>query len=290
MYKKLLISFLLIVLVQLSFIKVIDTNSSEQLDKAFTRSLTVFAIARSLNGLVSVLQGTEVYATPAGVGVNFAVGQILDPMNDMLERFSWVMLLSAVSLGIQEIVLNFAQTELIQGLLSLSVLGLIFMIWIPKLWHKSSFNFVFKSFIIFSFVRFLVPLIVLINEGVYTYTLEEQYESAKSSLEITQMQTEEMVHEVRQNQAQQNSSWLDSLNVNQQVQTFKRKMQNLWTSLKTKFNKAIDYMLSLIAIFMVQSILLPLFSLWLFMRIFQDFMKMDIAEVLDLKSKKDSYT
>jgi len=285
MYKKLLISFFLIVLVQLSFIQVIDKNSSEQLDKAFTRSLSVFAIARSLNGLVSVLQGTEVYATPAGVGVNFAVGQILDPMNDMLERFSWVMLLSSLSLGIQEIVLHFAQTQLVQALLSLSVLGLLFMIWIPNLWHKPSFNLIFKSFVVFSFVRFLVPLIVLINEGVYTYGLEEQYEKAKNSLEITQVQTEMIVHQVRQNQAQQNSSWLDSLNLNQQVQTFKLKMQNLWDSLKVKFNSAIDYMLSLIAIFIVQSILLPLLSIWLFMRFFQDFMKLDIAEVLDFKSK-----
>ena len=283
MYKKLLISLFLITLVQLSFIKVIDYNSSEQLDRAFTRSLSVFAIARSLNGLISVLQGTEVYATPAGVGVNFAVGQILDPMNDMLERFSWVMLMSTVSLGIQEIVLHFAQTPFVQGLLSLSVIGLLFMLWIPKLWHRSSFNLIFKSFIVFSFVRFLVPLIVLINEGVYTYGLEEQYEKAKNSLEITQTQTEVLVHQIRQNQAQQNSSWLDSLNVNQQVQTFKLKMQNIWTNLKNKFNSAIDYMLSLIAIFIVQSVLLPLLSLWLFIRLFQDFMRRDIAELFEKK-------
>ncbi len=288
MYKKLIISFLLVALVQLSFVNLIDKTSSEQLDKAFTRSLTVFAIARSLNGLISVVQGTEVYATPAGVGVNFALGQIVDPMNDMLERFSWVMLMSSVSLGIQEILLHFGQTELMQGLLGVSVLVLLFILWIPKFWHKESFNLIFKSFVIFSFLRFLIPLIILINEGVYEYGLKEQYEKAKLSLEVTQAQTEVIVQSLRQNHKPETSTWLDSLNINQQIEEFRLKMQTLWTSLKNKFNNAIAYMLSLISIFIVQSILLPLFYLWIFLKIFRKFMDADIASFIEAKIIKNN--
>jgi len=287
MYKKLFISFLLIVMVQLSFIKVIDKSSSEQLDRAFTRSLSVFAIARSLNGLISVAQGTEIYATPAGVGVNFAVGQIVDPMNDMLERFSWIMLLSSVSLGVQEILLHFGQTELVQGLLGVSVLILLALLWIPKLWHKEGFNLIFKSFIIFSFLRFLVPLIVLINEGVYEYGLQEQYEKAKGSLEVTQTQTEIIVQKVRQTRQDHESSWLESLNVKQQVEEFRVKMETLWINLKNKFSHAIDYMLSLISIFIVQSILLPLLSLWLFLKLFRKLISTDIAGIIENKTTKN---
>lgn len=279
MVKKLLISFFLIALVQLSFVHVIDKSSSEQLDNAFTRSLTVFAIARSLNGLISVVQGTELYATPAGVGVNFAVGQIVDPMNDMLERFSWIMLMSSVSLGVQEILLHFAQTELLQILLGLSVLALLFMIWVPRLWHKKSFNLIFKSFVLISFLRFLVPLIVLINEGVYAYGLQEQYEKARLSLEVAQTQTDVIVQRLRENRQKQDSSWLDSLNVKQQVDDARIKMEILWTDLKVKFNNAINYMLSLISIFIVQSILLPLLSLWVFLKLFRKFMEMDIESL-----------
>ena len=281
MLKKIIITFFLIALVQLSFFKVVDKVSTEQLDKAFTRSVTVFAIARSLNGLVSVLQGTEIYATPAGVGMNFAVGQIVDPMNDMIERFSWIMLMSSVSLGIQEILLHFGQTPIIQALLALSVLILLFVLWVPKLWHRESFKLIFQGFVIISFLRFFVPLIVLINENVYTYGLEEQYEKAKMSLEVTQTQTEVIVHQVRQNQRIHNSSWLDSLNLSQQVENFKLKMENLWKSLKNKFNNAVDYMLTLIAIFLVQSVLLPLGFLWLFLRAFQRFMQIDITSFIE---------
>ena len=287
MYKKLFISFLLIVSVQLSFVNVVDKTSSEQLDKAFSRSLTVFAIARSLNGLISVVQGTEVYATPAGVGVNFAVGQIVDPMNDMLERFSWIMLMSAVSLGTQEILLHFGQTQPVQGFLALSVIILLFFLWIPKFWHRESFNLIFKSFVIFSFLRFTVPLIVLINEGVYEYGLKEQYEKAKASLEATQAQTEVIVEQVRHNQKQQNSSWMDSLNLKQQVEGFRIKTEASWVNLKNKFNYAIDYMLSLISIFVMQSILLPLLFLWLFLKLFRKFMSIDIGDIIENKTIKN---
>ena len=44
---------------------------------------------------------------PAGVGVTLSIGELLDPFNDMVERFSWVMLLTSVSLGIQKILLIF---------------------------------------------------------------------------------------------------------------------------------------------------------------------------------------
>lgn len=277
MYKKLLISFFLVSLVSVSFLKPIDKLSSEQLDAAFIRSVSVFAIARSLNGLISVLQGTEVLLSPAGVGVNLALGQIVDPMNDMVERFSWIMLMSSVSLGVQEIMLHFGQTQLVQVLLALSVLVLIVILWIPKLWHKESFNLIFKGFVIFSFLRFMVPLVVLINENIYSYGLQQQYVSAKTSLEVTESQTEEIVQKLRNSQYKNDVSFW---NLGQKVDSFKLKMQVLWINLKNKFNHAISYMLTLMTIFIVQSILLPLASLWLFMKLFKNFMRTDMSKLI----------
>lgn len=280
MHKKLIITFLLVTFSLLSFVSDVDKTSSEQLNKAFTRSFTVFAISRSLNGLISVVQGTEIYATPAGVGVNFAVGQFVDPMNDMVERFSWVMLMSTVSLGIQEILLSFGQTQPIQWLLFVSVLVLLSVLWIPKLWHKESFNLIFKLFIIISFLRFLVPFIVIVNENVYEYGLQERYEKAKQGLVITQTETEDIVQQIRENKKPE-SSWWESLNVVQQFENFRIEMETLWRSLENKFNNAIEYILSLIVIFVVQSVLLPFLYIWLFLKIFKNFMAADIATIIE---------
>ncbi len=298
MYKKIFISLLLIALVFLSSIQVVDKFSSAQLDKAFTRSVTVFAIARGLNGLISVVQGTEVYATPAGVGVNFAVGQIVDPMNDMVERFSWVMLLSSVSLGVQEIMLHIGQTMAVQVLLGLSVLIMLAMLWERRLWHAQTFNIVFKAVSVFVFLRFVVPLLILCSEGVYTYVLEPKYEESKAALIFSNDEIKGIVSEVQFNQQkqihvqrfQENSlmekaqnyfnETIQTLNVKKQLQALKIKFKKLLNNLEDKFDHAIDYILVLITIFIVENLLLPLLALWIFYRLFRKFLDTDVSSYI----------
>jgi len=295
MYKKILISLLLIALASLSSTQVVDRVSSAQLDKAFTRSVTVFAIARGLNGLISVVQGTEVYATPAGVGVNFAVGQIVDPMNDMVERFSWVMLMSSVSLGVQEIMLHLGQSMVIQTFLGLSVLLMLAMLWIPRLWHTTSFNIVFKTVSIFIFLRFAVPVLLLFNEGIYTYILEPKYEESKAALIFSNDEIKGLVNEVQVNQQKQVhvqkfqedslmqkaqnyfNETIQTLNVKRQLQVLRIKFKKLLKNLENKFNYAIDYILVLITVFVVQNLLLPLSALWVFYKLFRRFIETDMS-------------
>jgi len=277
MNRKILISLTLVALLFVSSIKFVDKVGSEQLDRAFARSVAIFAIARGLNGLISVVQGTEVYATPAGVGVNFAVGEIVDPINDMVERFSWVMLMSSVSLGVQEIMLSLGQTEAVQALLAVSSLFVLMMLWIPKLWHAESFNLIFKSLVVFMFLRFVIPLLVLFNEGVFTYVLEPKYEAAKTSLEYTQKEAEVIVDEVHSGNKRDEQSWMDSLNVKKQIAGFRFEMQRLWENLKNKFDHAIEYMLTLITIFIVETVLLHLLALWGFLMLFKTFLDCDAA-------------
>jgi hypothetical protein len=282
MYKKFVVSILLIILVFISFTNAVDDISTKQLDTAFKRSITVFAIARGLNGLISVVQGTEVYATPAGVGVNFAVGQVLDPLNDMVERFSWVMLISSVSLGVQEVVLALGKTDLVQFSLALSALVIIVMLWFKQLWHKTGFNLIFKGFIIVVFLRFTVPLIVLLNSAFFNYALEPQYESAKTALEVTKIESENLVQKVQEKKREEHS-WIASLNVSKQLDEFRLELKVLWKSLHEKFSSAINYMLSLITIFIIESILFPLIALWAFMRLFREFLSLDIALMFEKK-------
>lgn len=297
MYKKIIFSIFLVGLVFISLVKVVDQVSTEQLDNAFSRSVTIFAIARGLNGVISVVQGTEVYATPAGVGVNFAVGEIVDPMNDMVERFSWVMLLSSVSLGVQEIMLRLGQTGLVQLLLAISSFFLIAMLWIPRLWHAHSFNFIFKSLVIFSFLRFAVPLIVLLSEGIYTYALESRYEEAKTALVFSNQEIKGIVSDVRNNQRRQITvhkyhertfmqkaqkyfdDTIESLDLKKQLDALQKRFEHLLDTLESKFNHAIEYILVLITVFIVQSVLLPLFLLWAFLKLFRAFIRTDFAKL-----------
>ena len=104
--RKILWTIIAAVGVALALTGLADDTSGEYADEAFKRALVTFAIARGLNGVISVAQGTEVAVEPGGVGVNFTVGQILDPINDLVEQFSSVMLVAASSLGLQNVLLG----------------------------------------------------------------------------------------------------------------------------------------------------------------------------------------
>lgn len=267
MIKKTILSILVVFVVALSLLESLDTKSSEQLDSALVRSLSTFAIARALNGVVSVVQGTEVNISPAGIGATFAPGQLLDPINDMVERFSWVMLMSTVSIGVQEVMLHLGKTALFKILFAVSALLLLLQMWLPKLplpWRPESS---LKVVIVLAVLRFSVPMLVMMNEVVYAYVLEPKYEQAfeevsKTSVEVTVMienaQSKEQAH------MEAKSSFMDVLNVSKRYENYKLGLKKSVNQLIEKFNDAMESIIRLITVFIISSIIIPLAALWLF--------------------------
>ena len=102
----LFLSLAVLICTAIAWLSPFEALGSGYVDTAFKRAAAGFAIARGLNGVISVAQGTEFAVQPAGVGVSFTPGEILDPVNDLVERFSWIMLLATSSLGIQKVLLS----------------------------------------------------------------------------------------------------------------------------------------------------------------------------------------
>ena len=266
MIKKVIISILLVFFVGLSLSESLDTKSSEQLDSALTRSLTTFAVARGLNGLVSVVQGTEVNVSPAGVGATFAPGQLLDPVNDMVERFSWVMLMSSVSIGVQEMMLHLGKTTLFKILCTVITLLFLLQLWLPKLQLPWRVEWSFKVVVVLAVLRFSVPMLVMMNEAVYIYVLEPKYEHAFNEVSKTSDEVQAMIEEVqtKQSHVEKESSFLDSFNVSQKYENYKLELKKSVDRFIDKFNDAMDSIIRLITVFIINSIIIPLAALWLF--------------------------
>ena len=69
------------------------------LDTSSKRTFLAFAIARGINAAISVIQSAEIGFSIA-VSATFAPGEILDPINDLIERFSLIMLLISSTLWV----------------------------------------------------------------------------------------------------------------------------------------------------------------------------------------------
>ncbi len=264
--RKLLITFFLVAMVFLSYSKLLDSVAEEYTEQGIERSLIVFAISRSLNGVISVAQGTEVALSPAGVGLTFAPGQILDPVNDLIERFSWVVMVSGASLGIQRLFLEITSSLLVSGFLSLFILLYLLKIWAVFNYENTQFfpvSFLKTGLILLVFIRFSVPVIALLNEGLYLSYLQPQYTEAKVQLVNASDQIKSINESTHGNidksndgMMEQVSHWLDqtkqSLDIEKQMD-----------SLKLAVSDMSHQVINLIVIFVVQTIIFPLLFLWL---------------------------
>ena len=82
--KKWTLSIALVLVAIMSVTPFMDQRAAADYETLFQRALVTFALARTINGVISVVQGTEVALQPAGVGVTLTPGEILDPVNDLV--------------------------------------------------------------------------------------------------------------------------------------------------------------------------------------------------------------
>jgi len=261
---KIFVSVMLILVLVLSLAFGVDESAQAIQDAAFERAMIAFGLAKGLNAVISLIQGTELSFTPVGVGLNFSVGEVLDPFNDMVERFSWVMLLATVSLGIQKILLILSSKIFIQVALLVSVALSLLFIWVKQIKNSLFLSYSLKLFILVLLLRFSAIVFVFISHELYTSTLESQYLEASSAIENTKVELEALQSKNKTLvQAQKQEGFfssvgskydnvIDSLNISRQLD-----------SLQSSIDNASRKIITLITIFIVQSVVMPLLFLWM---------------------------
>lgn len=161
-----------------------DEDAEEAVEVALKRSLVTFGVARGLNAMISAAQGTEVSVTPLGMGVTLAPGEVLDPLNDLVERFSGFMLVSTVALGTQRVLIEisawlpFSIFLVAFGVASLACRFLA--VGSSSEWR----HYLWKGFVVLAVVRFAVPVAVVGSEWMYSGFLESRHMEAERGITV----------------------------------------------------------------------------------------------------------
>lgn len=246
----------------------IDDTGRRYADEAFSRALITFAVARTLNGVISVAQGTEIAIEPGGVGVNFTVGQVLDPINDLVERFSAVMLVATSSLGLQNILLRMTTWWGTSLTLVLAVVFTLVVLWWPKLDQSTLRPLALRVLLVTVFLRFAVPILVIGSNLVFDTFLAAEQAAASQALDATRSEIELINENVAmpESDAENQSvierlgsmldSSLDALNIGDRLDRLRDRVSNVS-----------EHIINLIVIFLLQTIILPLVFLWLFVEL-----------------------
>ncbi|MBT8075003.1 MAG: hypothetical protein KJN61_00915 [Gammaproteobacteria bacterium] len=239
----------------------LDDVGADLAEKAFARALVTFAIARTLNGVISVAQGTEVAIEPAGVGMNFTIGQVLDPINDLVERFSSVMLVATSALGLQNILLTMSEWWGMSLFMAVAAGMLLVTLWLPAAgrWNRWGLRVVLLAIAL----RFAVPLVIIGTSIVFDTFLEQQHAAATQALEAASVEISEISQETAPPQPQTDQSLrerigtffddsLDRVNVAEKLERFRERVSN-----------ASEHIINLIVIFILQTIIIPILFLYL---------------------------
>ncbi len=264
-----LLTALLALTVVLSSISSVDRIAEAEYETLFERALITFALARTLNGLISAVQGTELALQPAGVGVTLTPGEVLDPVNDLVERFSWIMLGSTLSLGVQQVLLDVGQWWVVRiavALLALTWLVLRFRSSARPGQGRSGFEkTLLRVFVIVLFIRFAVPVAMIANEALYRVFLESRYvesteviESAGSAIEEAGAASAEEDEELSlvESIGRSFDSTRQTLNLKQRVEYIGERAGEL-----------IEHLIQLSVVFILQTGILPIAFLWVFLQL-----------------------
>jgi hypothetical protein len=242
----------------------IDRASEEQAETALKNALVTFAVARTLNGVVSAAQGTEIALEPGGVGVVLSVGEILDPINDLIERFSAVMLIAASSLGLQMLLLNITSWWGVTAFLFAAALGFLVVIWAPRSTAAHYAGPALRILLLLLFVRFAVPLLIVGTTVISDAFLAPKQAEATAILRDTTEDIERINEETRPVSPDE-QSFMDRLGEMIDDSLESMRVGDRMKELKDSASSAAEHIVSLIAIFVLQTILLPVLFLWLFM-------------------------
>ncbi len=257
--RRLLYSLLLVAASALSLTGNLDQASESYTDAALKRALFAFAIARGLNGVISVAQGTEIALQPAGLGVTLTPGEILDPVNDLVERFSWVMLASSASLGMQKLLLQMSVWHGFAWATATMALLALLALWWPRRKSRDLQISLMNVALVLVFLRFAVPLSALTSEWVYQTFLEPEYEEATAALENTSQRIGEINQQVQEElPAADEDSLLDKAKRFYDSTTNALSFDSRIEAYKSAAENASEQAIRLITVFIFQTVVLPL--------------------------------
>lgn len=283
--RKLLFSLLLAACLFYAWSAQFDRLAESYTEQGIERTLITFAVVRGLNGVISVAQGTELAMSPAGVGLVLAPGQILDPINDLLERFSWVVLASGTSMGIQRLLLEMVQSVWISGAISLLVVLFLVLYWWPLPAKTNNHELspdandrryaltksvLLRSLLLLLFLRFSVPLVAVINHLLYEQFLQPVYTEMQSALEqsssdIQQAQT--LAADDLPTATATDSSLLERAQQWFASSASQLDISQKLDSLRQSADEISQQVLNMIVVFVLQSLILPLLFLWALIRL-----------------------
>lgn len=267
--KPLIIALTAILLILLPGLRLpyLDTNTDSYFKSSISKAGVAYGVCRGVNAAVSVVKESQLNLEPGGLGVSLAAGQVLDPLDDLAERASDILITAIVSLGIQKIAYElgvaYAPPLIGAALLLLLLLSLIR--------HEKAGllrGLLLRAMVLLAVARLCLPVASLASGYLQDHYFGPQVSQARNDLSLGSPELDKL-KELRLPEVDgvigtmKNSAAFVTEKTVDFAAALKALAQNMGNIIDNLLKLAYLYA----ALFLVQVILLPLLAFWILARL-----------------------
>ncbi|WP_092232269.1 hypothetical protein [Desulfobacula phenolica] len=162
---------------------ILDSTADDYFREAISKAGVAYATCRLINSSVSIVKDSNLNLEPAGVGITLAIGQALDPIDDMTERVSDVIVTAITSLGVQKLVYEIS-VSLAPPIFALFLFVLSVLIWFENQ-RLAALQKIITGFILLILIaRFTLPISAITNNYIQENFFEEKILNANKELAL----------------------------------------------------------------------------------------------------------
>lgn len=162
-------------------VPVLDTAADDYFNEAITKAGIAYATCRVVNASVSIVKDSSLQLQPAGVGISLAVGQALDPIDDMTERLSDVLVTAITSLGIQKLVYEIG-VSLAPQIFAIFLFILSVLSWFENDRLATLQKMLLRFMLLIFVARFCLPISAVSDAYLHKHFFAEQISAAENGL------------------------------------------------------------------------------------------------------------
>ncbi len=234
----------------------LQATAQRSVESGLQRALVTFASARALNGVLSVAKSASV-SFQIGAGASVQPGAALDPLDDLVEQFSTVMQVATLSFAMQQVLISvFSAWPLAV------VLSALFLAWaVLVLRERRAPPWLARLSVGLLVLSLSVPAASLASELTYSLLMARDYAAAQQQVSLSTPAASEA-----QTAAQADGGALDKLRqLWSQTQDIGQQVQ----ALQAKASGIVSHLITLAAVFLIQTVVLPLLFFWGMMRLYR---------------------
>lgn len=264
----------------------LDSNANEYFESAISKATIAYGTTRIINASVSVLKDSEIHAEPGGIGLSIAIGEILDPIDDMTERVSDVLITAIVSLGLQKLIFEIG-ISMVPKLLAIIILLYTILFWTKYKRAESINSFLIRLGIVILVVRLFLPFSALVNDILNVSYFDDRIDAAKIQLEIYTSD----ITSISDIEFPDGEGFWDTISKSADFLTDTSvKFKDALVSVIDNAGPIVESLLQLtwiyFGLFVIQVILLPLIMFWIMIKIINNMFDTNLPVILKHSSGK----